>query len=119
MKEIVNRLQEQRQIELAKSILESKGYKISERRAISTEEYVWNKEPNRFYEPGEPKEFLYYAPKDIHDRRTVVYGQVYYPSKYEDYAAEVIDYPEAVYKVYCATEEDAIGEIEKWFSDNK
>lgn len=123
MKEIVGRLQEKRNIEVAKKILESNGYKVERVKRLSeasdsSNNYVWTREPNRFYDPGDPKEFLYYAPENVRDKRTVVYGQVYYPSKYDNYVAEVVKYPEAIVKQYCDSEEEAIKIVEEWFDNN-
>lgn len=46
MKEIVNRLQEQRNIELAKSILESHGYKVTKK---LNESYSWYRNEDGYY----------------------------------------------------------------------
>lgn len=117
MKEIVERLHESRQVELAKSILESAGYTV-EKLEQSTKGYEWHKEPNKYRDSNlDPEYFMYYEPADIKDRRRVTYGQVYYPDKYDGYSAEIVKYPKAVDKKYCKSEEEAIRFIENWFSE--
>lgn len=128
MKEVVDRLTERRQLELAKSILESRGYIVRKRvnesncrrsrkmNEASNDGYTWSNEWVK--EPGNPYRMKYYS-KEGND----IIGIIYEPDKKEftDYGADIYDNSKADvvsdddYADGFVSEEDAKKWVENWF----
>ena len=129
MREIVNKLHEKRQVELAKSILESKGYTITKKDISESGEspkYTWGDWQS---EKGSACRVKYYSAGQ--DLTNAVLGVIYEPGndgveEWDDYGVEIYD--NSIADVLAgsgydgvegfATEEEAKAWIEEWFNKN-